>query len=77
MKEIKIGRITYQIEPKDYILDNGVHKMFCAGDGRTLLREGFNRYNYIVIPKSVLKKIDFNALKKVIKSENCIYYYFQ
>lgn len=62
MKAIKIGRKEYEVKKGDYIQYNGAVYLFCAGDGRTLKREGWNVYHYLYIPKSVLKKIDLKSM---------------
>jgi len=65
METIKIGRTEYEIKKGDYILDNGACHQFCSGDNRALERKGFNAYRNIVIPKTLVKKINFDKLKKV------------
>ena len=78
MKEIKIGRGTYEVKKGDYILDNGACMMFHAGDNRVLHREKFNIYSYLVIPKSTIKKLDFSSFTKKEETEygiTYIYYY--
>ena len=65
MKTIKIGRKTYEIKKGDYILFNQACYQFCSGDNRTLKVEGWNRYSNLVIPKSRMKEIDLESMKKI------------
>lgn len=62
MKTIKIGRKEYDVKKGDYVQYNGAVYLFCAGDGRTLKREGWDMYTYLHIPKSVLKKIELKSM---------------
>jgi hypothetical protein len=63
--EIKIGRDTYTILPGDYIQKNSSDTfLFCSGDGRTLRSKGFDKHNYVVIPITSIRKIDFSILTK-------------
>jgi len=65
MKTIKIGRKTHEIKKGDYILFNQACYQFCAGDNRGLKMEGYTKCTSLVMPKSRLKEIDFNNMKKV------------
>lgn len=64
MKSIKIGREEYDIFSGDYILDNGAVFQFCSGDNRVLKQKNFSNYRSLRIPKSRLKEIPFNNMKK-------------
>lgn len=61
---IKIGRIEYEVKDGDYILFNGACHQFCSGDGRALKYKGFDKYSSLIIPKTTVKKIPFDKLKK-------------
>ena len=65
METIKIGRITYEVKPGDYILDNGASHQFIAGDKRTLKIDGFTLYHSLMMPKTLVKKIPFIRMTKV------------
>ena len=65
MESIKIGRKEYEIKKGDYVFFNGVCYMFCSGDGRTLMIRGWDRFSYLTMPKSLLKKIPFDKMRKV------------
>ena len=67
MESIKIGRKTYDIKKGDYIHYNGACYLFCAGDKRNLKWDGRYQRNNLMIPKSRLKKIPFDKMKKVEK----------
>lgn len=67
MKEIKIGRKTFEIKPGDYILDNGACLQFCSGDRRQLYYKNYNSFTHILIPPSTVKKIDLTKLRKVVE----------
>ena len=81
METIKIGRKTHSIIKGDYILFNGACYQFIAGDGRTLDFKYYTSISNLVIPKTLLKKIDLTKLKLVEtgKKEDRTYrarYYF-
>jgi hypothetical protein len=79
METIKIGRTEYGIKKGDYIIYNGACHQFCSGDGRTLKQEGFSTYRNIIIPKTLVKKINLDKLRKVetkIHGVDIIKYYF-
>lgn len=61
--EIKIRNKTYKPLSGNYILDNGATTMFCSGDGRILLTEGWSMYRYVVLTNRALKKIDLTELR--------------
>ena len=71
--ELKIGREIYVVKNNDYIYFNGVLHMFCSGDNRVLKQSGFDQHRYIVIPKSVLKKIKLTDLKQEVKKDGTYY----
>ena len=75
MKEIVIRGKTYQPQKGDYILDDGLCFMFCAGDNRILKQEGFSSCSYIRLSKKAIKEIDFESLKKVEAKTFTKYYY--
>lgn len=75
METIKIGRATYDVKPGDYILDNGACHQFIAGDKRTLKIEGFNLYNSLMMPKTLVKKIPFIRMTKINSGEYVKWYF--
>lgn len=82
MREIKIGRRIFEIKSGDYILYNGACYQFCSGDKRELYFEGWTYRTSIVIPKSVLKKIDLTKLERIQTGDEkerslLIRYYFK
>jgi hypothetical protein len=64
--QIKIRNKVYQPKKGDYILDNGTCFMFCAGDGRTLDKNGFSFYDYISLTKKAISEIDLVSLEKEV-----------
>lgn len=76
MKSIKIGRKEYTILPGDYILDNGAVFLFCSGDNRILKYEKFSSYTFLRIPKSRLKEISFNNMRKKTYPNGNVKYFF-
>ena len=75
METIKIGRTTYDVKPGDYILDNVACHQFIAGDKRTLNIEGFNLYNSLMMPKTLVKKIPFIRMTKINSGEYVKWYF--
>jgi hypothetical protein len=76
MKSIKIGREEYDIFSGDYILDNGAVFQFCSGDNRVLKQKNFSNYRSLRIPKSRLKEIPFNNMKKKTYPNGNVKYFF-
>ena len=79
MEKIKIGRKEFDVKKGDYILDNGLCFQFCTGDGRVLLRKGFNSYTSLLVPASMMKKINLSTLAAKpyqVHGMNLIRYYF-
>lgn len=76
METIKIGRKEYEIKKGDYIGWNKVSYVFCSGDGRVLLRQGWDAYRFLAVPKSVMKTIDLSKMR--YESADGLYgkYYF-
>jgi hypothetical protein len=83
---IKIGRKSLKILKGDYILDNGACYQFIAGDRRVLYYTKNGRFNdrhtIIMLPKKLVKAIDFSVLSftgKNPKDSNTMFglkYYF-
>lgn len=55
--EVKIGTKKYALKNGDYIFFNGAVTLICSGDGRPLRSEKWNRYDYLVATKAVLKQL--------------------
>ena len=70
MKEIKIGRKTYEIKSGDYILFNGACHMFCTGDGRQLDFADWHSITCLTIAKSRVKEIPLDTMEKKIVSSS-------
>jgi len=62
---MKIGRTRNEIKPGDYVIFNGACYQFCSGDGRPLKTKGWYSQKNLVIPKTRMKQIPFDELKKV------------
>lgn len=62
--KIKIGRREYVTKKGDYIMYNGCCYQFCAGDGRTLKFDGYDRYSSLTLSQRAIKTIPFDSLTK-------------
>lgn len=72
---IKIRRNEYKIHAGDYILDNGACWQLCAGDRRNFGWNNWDCIKSVIIPKSVLVKIDLSKFKAT-KCNWGVKYYF-
>jgi hypothetical protein len=63
--EIKIGRRVFTINASMFILDNASCYQLCRRDGEHFYYENYTGYTNIVIPKKLVKAIDFSLLKQV------------
>jgi hypothetical protein len=82
MKEIKIGRRVFEIKPGDYVMYNGACYQFFAGDRRTLYHKNWVNYPNITIPKTWLKEIPFDKMRKETRKDDMIkdyltYWFFE
>lgn len=65
LDKVKIGRKEYDVKSGDYILYNGAVYQFCAGDKRTLKQKGFDTFNALTLPTTMVKKLPFIRMVKV------------
>ncbi len=65
LDKVKIGRKEYDVKSGDYILYNGAVYQFCAGDKRTLKQKGFDTFNTLTLPVTMVKKLPFIRMVKV------------
>lgn len=64
IQSIKVRRREYEVKKGDYIVYNGICFMFNSGDNRVLEYKGFEKTTYITLPKSTVKTIPFEKLKR-------------
>jgi hypothetical protein len=62
--KIKIGRKDYQPKEGDYIQYNGSVYLFCAGDGRTLKRDGWTLQSNLSLSKRAVKLLPLDKMRK-------------
>jgi hypothetical protein len=65
LNKVKIGRKEYDVKSGDYILYNGTIYQFCTGDKRILKQQGFDTFNSLQLPTTMVKKIPFIRMVKV------------
>lgn len=65
LDKVKIGRKEYDVKSGDYILYNGAVYQFCAGDKRILKQQGFDVFNTLQLPATMVKKLPFIRMAKV------------
>lgn len=64
IQSIKVRRTEYEVKKGDHIVYNGACFIFHTGDNRVLEYKGFEKTTYITIPKSTVKTIPFEKMKK-------------
>ena len=65
LDKVKIGRKEYDVKSGDYILYNGAVYQFCTGDKRILKQQGFDAFNKLQLPVTMVKKLPFIRMAKV------------
>jgi len=64
LRSIKMRRTEYEVKKGDYVVFNGACFIFHTGDNRVLEYKGFEKTTYVTLPKSVVKTIPFEKLKR-------------